>query len=284
MANTFSEQNTKKNKQHYDKVYADVNISRLVNIVTDVHAFLRNKTQIDTSWVCMYYNNFKDQIKGKKVLELGAGDCTNAAVMAALGAKVYANDISTKSGEIISKLNKQVFFKHPITYINGDFLKVNFKESDFDFVIGKAFVHHLTHEQEEAFLEKIRNCLKPEGLVRFVEPAVNNKILDALRWMVPVKGRPSSLQKSKFNQWKLEDPHPNRDNSGKHYKKIGNQFFNEVEIVSVGAIERFNRLFPNASWNRKFRKKAYKLEKLMPKFLQYQLARTQTIIYKFPKK
>jgi SAM-dependent methyltransferase len=232
----------------------------------------------------MYYNNFKEEIKGKKVLELGAGDCSNATVMAALGAKVYANDISNKSGEIIHKLNKQVSFSHPITYIHGDFLKVDFKESDFDIVVGKAFVHHLTHEQEIAFLKKIQNCLKPEGIVRFVEPAVNNKVIDALRWMTPVKGRPSSLQVRKFKQWKLDDPHPIRENSGNHYKKIGLQFFNEVEILSVGGIERFNRFFPNVSWNRKFRKKAYQIERKLPKYLQYQLARTQTIIYKFPKK
>lgn len=284
MLNQFSEKNTEKNKQHYDKLYADVNISRILKIVANVEVYLKNVTTVDTSWVCMYYNGFAEQIKGKKVLELGSGNCYNAAVMAALGAEVYANDISSKSGEIINKLNNEVTFDSPITYINGDFLKTDFKELDFDFVVGKAFVHHLTHEQEKAFLKKIQNCLKPDGIVRYVEPAVNNRFIDELRWMVPVKGRPSSLQIKKFKQWKIDDPHPERDNSGKHYRKIGLEFFKEVEIISIGSIERFNRLFPKAKWNRKFREKAYKAELFLPKFIRYELARTQTIIYKFPKK
>lgn len=284
MTNSISEQVTQKNKLHYDKLYADVNINKIVKIVNNVDAYLDEVTKIDTSWVCMYYDGFAKHLKGKKVLELGCGNCYNAAVMAALGAEVYANDISSKSGDIINKINDEVTFDFPITYINGDFLKVDFSELDFDYVIGKAFVHHLPHDIELQFLEKIQTCLKPDGIVRFVEPAVNNKLLDGLRWLVPVPGRPSSLQTEKFKQWKLEDPHPDRDNSGKHYKTFGLQFFKEVEIISVGAIERFNRLFPNAKWNRKFRKKSYKVELLLPKFIRYELARTQTIIYKFPLK
>ena len=232
----------------------------------------------------MYYDGFAEQLKGKKVLELGCGNCHNAAVMAALGAQVYANDISSRIGDIIHKLNTEADFEHPITYINGDFLKTEFKDQDFDIVVGKAFVHHLTHEQELQFLNKIQACLKVEGMVRFVEPAVNNRFVDWMRWMVPVKGRPSSLQTKKFEQWKINDPHPERDNSRRHYKKVGQQFFKEVDIISVGALERFHRLFPGAKWNRKFRTKAYKAELLLPKYFRDELARTQTIIYKFPKK
>ena len=154
----------------------------------------------------------------------------------------------------------------------------------FDIVIGKAFVHHLTHKQEEQFLKKISKLLKPNGMVRFVEPAVNSKLLDTLRWMVPVSGRPSSLQFKKFKRWHLEDPHPVRDNSGKHFKKTGLQHFNSVKIESVGSIERFHRLFPKASWNRKYRRLAFKLESYLPQFINYYFARTQTITYRLPNK
>lgn len=283
MLTPLSEQNTQKNKEHYDALYAGVNIKRILKIVADVDAYLAEVSSVDTSWVCMYYDGFASQVKGKKVLELGCGNCYNAAVMAALGAQVFANDISSESGVILNKLNAEVNFDYPITFIDGDFLKVKFEISDFDLVVGKAFVHHLTHEQELQFLDKIHQCLKKDGQVRFVEPAVNNRFVDGLRWLVPVSGRPSSLQRNKFKQWKEQDPHPDRNNSGRHYKEIGLKYFKEVEIISIGAIERFNRLFPKARWNRKFRKKAYKLERLLPKFLSYELARTQTIIYKFPK-
>ncbi len=253
MTASTSNQVTEQNKLHYDQVYADVNIDKIIRIVYDVDTFLEKVTKVDTSWVCMYYNGFEKELKGKKVLELGCGNCHNAAVMAALGAQVYANDISTMISDVIDKINEAANFDYPIQYINGDFLKADFKEMGFDYVIGKAFVHHLPHDIELAFLKKIQECLQPNGEVRFVEPAVNNKLLDALRWMIPVPGRPSSLQVKKFKAWKLSDPHPDRDNSGKHYKKVGLQFFKEAEIISIGSIERFNRLFPKAKWNRKFR-------------------------------
>ena len=56
MLNSLSEQNTEKNKQHYDKLYANVNISRILKIVANVEDFLKDVATVDTSWVCMYYN------------------------------------------------------------------------------------------------------------------------------------------------------------------------------------------------------------------------------------
>jgi hypothetical protein len=151
-------------------------------------------------------------------------------------------------------------------------------------VVGKAFLHHLTHETEKEFLKKIIQSLKSDGEARFVEPAVNNKFIDQLRWMVPVTRRPSSLQTKKFKAWLAKDPHPIRDNSEKHYRQLGLRFFKNAETNSIGAIERFHRFLPDNKWNRKYRIFAYKMEKLLPKFLKYHFARTQTIMYKTPLK
>lgn len=278
-----SEHNTTQNRAHYDALYSKLSIDGLLRKLERLDAFLADATATDTSWVCMYQDHFKDRLQGAKVLELGCGDCTNAAVMAALGAQVYANDISDQSGVLIKALNAQADFDFPIQYYQGDFLNLTIDETDFDFVIGKAFVHHLTHEQELAFLDKIVRLLHPEGEVRYVEPAINSAFLDALRWMVPVPGRPSSLQVSRFKAWKALDPHPDRDNSGAHYKRVGQQYFKDVLIVPIGALERFNRLFPKAKWNRAFRRKAYHWERFLPSFLRYRWARTQTIVYRYPK-
>lgn len=282
MLSPTSENNTDKNRLHYDKQYSKTNVRKILKIVDNVDEYLDKVTAVDTSWVCMYSGNFREQLKGKKILELGCGNCYNVAVMAALGAEVFANDISNKSGDIIDALNANVDFKFPIKYLKGDFLKIDVVPTDFDLVVGKAFLHHLTHEQEREFIKKTVASLKPEGGARFVEPAVNNRVLDTLRWMVPVPGRPSSLNNKKFKEWQEKDPHPVRDNSGKHYRALGTASFKNVKIKSFGSIERFNRLFPKAKWNRKFRAKALKFEKYLPKFLQFEFARTQTIIYEFP--
>lgn len=85
-------------------------------IINDIDGFLKVVTTTHISWVGLYHDNFQGELKGKKVLEMG-GDCTNAAVMAALGAEVYANDISTESGRIIAKLNNSYAFEKPIQFI-----------------------------------------------------------------------------------------------------------------------------------------------------------------------
>ena len=99
-------------------------------------------------------------------------------------------------------------------------------------------------DQEIKFTEKIVSILKPNGIVRYFEPAVNNKFLDSLRWLTPVPGRPSKIQTKKFEKWKINDPHPERDNSSKHYEKIGKEYFKETKIVPIGSIERFYRILP----------------------------------------
>lgn len=278
-----SKENTLRNEKHYDEKYAGAGVRHILKMLSNLEAFMQDATQTDTSWVGLYHGNFQEYLKGKKVLELGCGDCTNAAIMAALGADVYANDISQKSGDIIKRLNENYDFPNKITFLHGDFLKVTVPENYFDVVLGKAFVHHLTHEQEIEFTRKIVFMLKPDGMVRYFEPAVNNKFLDEIRWLIPVPGRPSKLQRKKFRQWKLKDPHPERDNSSGHYIKIGKQYFEKTKIVPIGSIERFHRILPK-KYSRKFRRFAFKFEKKLPKSINLSLTRSHLIEYKIPKK
>jgi|GEM_PF-1158365 len=275
---------TQKNQAHYNERYKNVSTVGIEKTLRQLDVSLADATATDTTWVAMFRNGFKAQLKGKKVLDLGCGDCKLSAVMAALGAEVTANDIADKSGEIVAKINASGLLEKPIAFVQGDFLKAAFPAATFDLVVGKAFVHHLTHEQEAAFYKKIAHILKPDGEVRFVEPAVNSKLLDTLRWMVPVSGRPSSLQSKKFATWKAADPHPERSNSSSHYQKMGSKYFQEVEIIPIGFIERFNRLFPKSKNNRAFRRKAYQWEARFPKWVQRYFARAQTVIFRKAKK
>ncbi|HET7360755.1 MAG TPA: class I SAM-dependent methyltransferase, partial [Salinimicrobium sp.] len=231
--------NQHKNKQHYEKLYANYPIKNILYWVNHLDSFLNSATTTETSWFAMYQKDFKNRIAGRKVLEMGCGDCVNAAVMAALGAEVYANDIAAASGEIIKEINKNYKFKTPIIFVEGDFLENDLPSQSFDFVVGKAFLHHLTIPIEEQFLKETARLLKPGGEARFFEPAVNSKILDEIRWHIPINGRPSKFNKEAFKNWKENDPHPDRSFSSQHWKNAGKGFFNEVEIVPVGTLERF---------------------------------------------
>lgn len=277
------DENTLKNENHYDEIYSRVDIESIIKKVNNIENFINDATKTDTSWVGLYFGYFQNQLIDKTVLELGCGDCLNAAVMAKLGAKVYANDISQKSGDIIKALNSKCNFQFPIQFIDGDFLDATVNCDYFDIVIGKAFVHHLTEEQELEFTEKIVTVLKPNGIVRYFEPAVNSKFLDFLRWLTPMPGRPSIIQRKKFKIWKQNDPHPERDNSSNHYKIIGSKYFEYTMIVPIGTIERFCRFIPSR-FNRPLRRFSFKVEKWLPNYMNLLLARSQLIEYKNPKK
>lgn len=282
---TESISNINKNKDFYDKKYKKVNVSGLINTLNNLDAFLDDATTTDISWVGMYANNFKDSVKDKKIMELGCGNCANVAVLAALGAEVIANDISNYSEDIINALNSNYNFEHDIVFVKGDFTSHNLSKHSLDMVIGKAFLHHLTLEHELEVIKKISQVLKPNGEARFFEPAINSKFLDELRWAMPMDNRPSKLFSPKaFKEWEESDPHPHRDNSSKHFKDLGYQFFRETEIIPMGMLERFYRILPfSRKTVRKYRRMALKLEKFVPKFIQYFGARSQTIIYKTPR-
>ncbi|WP_423818455.1 class I SAM-dependent methyltransferase [Salinimicrobium sp. TIG7-5_MAKvit] len=277
------DENQKKNREHYEKLYANYNIRNILSWINNLDAFLASATTTDTSWFAMYQRNFRKRIKGKRVLEMGCGDCVNAAVMAALGAEVFANDIAAASGEIVKKLNASYDFKYPIVFVEGDFLKNKLPSASFDFVVGKAFLHHLTLPVEKLFLKETARLLTSEGEARFFEPAVNSQILDALRWHIPVKGRPSKFHRTAFNKWKENDPHPDRTFSSKHFEKAGREFFKEVETIPVGTLERFSRFMQGGKTRNKYRRWALNFEKQLPSSWNKPLTRSQLILYKNPK-
>ncbi|APG60125.1 class I SAM-dependent methyltransferase [Christiangramia salexigens] len=278
--NTEDRLNQKKNEEHYNRKYTSFSVQSILWKLNNLEEYLENAISTDTSWHAMYQGDFKSAIRGKKILEMGCGDCTNAAIMSALGAEVFANDIASSSGAIVKQLNESFNFDHPIVFLEGDFLNNNLPSCSFDIIVGKAFLHHLTVPVEKKFLKETARLLKQDGEARFFEPAVNNKWLDALRWFIPVPGRPSKIQKVAFQTWKENDPHPERSFNSKHWEKAGKEFFECVEILPLGSLERFSRILRNKQSRWKFRKWAFKTEKKIPQNLRRSFARSQLIIYK----
>jgi 2-polyprenyl-3-methyl-5-hydroxy-6-metoxy-1,4-benzoquinol methylase len=274
--------NIQTNKDHYDEFYSKTNVDSIIAKLNDLDRFLSDATLTDTSWHGMYFNDFAGRIKGKKVFEVGSGDGLNALIMAKLGAEVTANDVSKQSGRIIQEISSKLGIQN-IDFVSGDFRQIPVTAGSFDFVIGKAFLHHLTHELESEFLARTASLLKANGEARFFEPATNSQTLDKLRWMVPVPGRPSNLNKRAFAEWKTNDPHPDRDNSSDHYINSGERFFAKVEVVPIGTIERFCRLLPEGKLNRKYRRWAHRVQPRLPFWLRHNAARSQLIIYQQPK-
>lgn len=227
-----SELNIAKNTEHYAHRYARVNAETLVSKVRRLKAFFDDATRTDTSWHGFYHGGFADRLAGRRVLELGCGDGLNALVMASFGAEVVANDLTHETERILKEAASKLQIDSLQVSI-GDFAAIPFEACSFDFVVGKDFLHHLTHELEHHYLSKAARLLKPTGECRFFEPAINSPFLDKLRWMIPVPGRPSILSKRQFRKWKEHDPHPERDNCSDHFAHVGREFFCDVDIVVI---------------------------------------------------
>ncbi len=274
---------TVKNKQHYDALYAKVDVGKLVKRVRNLKQFLADAVATDTSWHGLYQGGLQNRLASLRVLELGAGDGLNALVMAALGAEVMAVDISEATPVIIREAASELGLDRRVGGYAGDFLSMsNFPPGSFDLVVGKAFLHHLDHATESLFLHKSAELLRPTGEARFVEPAVNSAVLDILRYLIPVPGRPSLLSRSAFRAWKRADPHPVRDNGSAHFREAAGKEFDRVEIVCFGCIERFERLLPGGNLCRSFRRLAFRLESALPQRCNELLARTQLIVCREP--
>jgi SAM-dependent methyltransferase len=281
--------NTLANQAHYDAVYRRVAIERLVDSLRrwrdvdgSLEQWLQDATSTHMSWHGFYYEGFASRLCGRRVLELGSGDGSNACVMAALGADVTANDVSTEAMKIITQVARGARLPN-LRAIPGTFDAAPLEAGSFDYVVGKSFLHHLTHEVEAGYLARIGGLLRREGEARFVEPATNNKLLDTLRWAVPVPGRPSALRRAAFRSWKAGDPHPDRDNSSAHYVAVGRRFFEDVRIVPFGSVERLHRLLPRNRLQRGFRQWANRFEERLGMGFRQAMARTQTIILRRPR-
>lgn len=277
-------ENVRENEQHYDDSYRDVNVDEIVSVIKNFQPFFDDAVKTDTSWHGMYLDGFDQRLKGKRVLELGCGNGVNALAMAALGAEVIAVDISSESTRIVNEAAKELgFTNEQVQGIPGDFAALDLGDQTFDFIVGKAFLHHLTEELECEYLEKAARLMKPDGEARFFEPAENSPMLDALRWMVPVRNRPSSLNRRAFEEWKASDPHPDRSNASKTYLSNAAKYFDEVKAHSIGSIERFCKLLPSGSFNRKYRRWAHRVDARFPQWIRHKFARSQTLVYRCPK-
>lgn len=277
-----SELTISRNREHYDHEYAHVNVDILVDKVRRLKTFFDDATKTDTSWHGFYHGGFADRIAKKRVLELGCGNGLNALVMASFGAEVVANDLSRETERILKDAASKLQIESLQVSV-GDFATIPFEPRSFDFIVGKAFLHHLTPELEDEYLSKAARLLKPTGEARFCEPAVNSPLLDKVRWMVPVPGRPSMLSKTKFRKFQEQDPHPERDNSSDHYRRLGKKFFFDVGIVPLGSLERFCRLMPQGSFNRRFRRWAHRVEAGLPMWFRLKAARSQLIAFGRPR-
>lgn len=109
----------------------------------------------------------KKDLKGKRVLEIGAGDLRLSSYLASKGASVTAIDMSDDLKSLKKELPREI--NKSITCIEGDFLNFDFKAQKFDIIIAMEVLEHI--EEEELFLKKISSLLMKNGIIVISVPA-----------------------------------------------------------------------------------------------------------------
>ncbi len=283
-----TERSVRENKAKYDRVYGAADREKILRRVRDTDGFLERVTRTNPDWRGIAgmevrgERSFYHDLRGKSILELGCGNGLNALIMASLGADVVANDTSSASAALIRDLAAELDISN-IVPVTGELPELGLEARSFDIVVGKAFLHHLTHEQEERYMAEVARLVRLDGHARFFEPAVNSRLLDAMRLAVPVPGRPSSLQRAAFARWRADDPHPDRDNSTRRYRSVAERYFEDVTITLSGGLDRLTRLVPEGSGAQRFRALTYRVERRLPHAVRHVMARAQLMVCRGPR-
>ncbi len=104
----------------------------------------------------------KGLIPKGKALDICCGAGTNTVYLAEKGFQVTGIDISSKAVEYARKKAEQANVK--INFMVQNFLKLPFKDEEFDFVFDMGCFHHVEVEDRNIFIKRISRVLKNDGL------------------------------------------------------------------------------------------------------------------------
>ena len=189
------------------------------------------------------WNDLKREIgdlKGKRILEVGMGLGKFSVFLAKQGAEVTGIDI----GENLVKFATELAVVNNVkcNFINSSTTNLDLQVESFDLIIGLVFLHHLTEENVlEAFF-KFNRILKPNGKAIFVEPVENSRIFNFLQNLIPLRNRPSIMQRKAWKKYikNLDDRVMNND----ELKNLGNSCnFKYTKLYSYGLTIRLSALF-----------------------------------------
>lgn len=125
-------------------------------------------------------------LNGKRVLDVGCGDGSNAVLLAKLGAQVVGIDISAKSIALAEKRAEISGVTNSVRFVCSPLEQAQMPANYFDLVWGDTILHHLI-ENLELLLQSLALWSKPGAMMLFAEPVNFNRTLRRIRFMVPVK-------------------------------------------------------------------------------------------------
>jgi SAM-dependent methyltransferase len=177
-------------------------------------------------------------LRGKKVLDIGAGLGESSIYFALRGAQVTAVDLSPMMIEKIITLGKQYGVEIEGRVSNGE--NLNVPSDQFDVIYLANTIHHL--ENRAALFEQMFRALKPGGFFFSYDPLAYNPVINIYRRMATRVRTPDEAP------LKIEDLRLAR----KYFSNVGHREFWLSTLLLFAKYYLKDRVHPNSDryWKR----------------------------------
>lgn len=116
-------------------------------------------------------------LKGKKILDVGAGLGESSVYFALQGAEVYFNDISPKMGEFAQSLAEKHGVK--LNLLIAPIEELQLHKDFFDIIYCANLIHHIPPQDQEMWIKTMSETLTPKGVLVTIDPLKYNP---AINW------------------------------------------------------------------------------------------------------
>jgi SAM-dependent methyltransferase len=177
-------------------------------------------------------------LRGKKVLDIGAGLGESSIYFALSGAQVTAVDLSPMMIEKIIALGKQYGVEVEGRVSNGE--NLNVPSGQFDVIYLANTIHHL--QNRTALFEQMSRALKPGGVFFSYDPLAYNPVINIYRRMATRVRTPDEAP------LKIEDLRLAR----KYFSNVGHREFWLSTLLLFAKYYLKDRVHPNSDryWKR----------------------------------
>ncbi len=265
----------------FGSFYEEVDPAALVEGLDDVDARLDQWRKTSQAERLFWDQELMDRIRGARVLEIGGGSGWCTLLMLQSGAAhVTLQEITPSTERLATEAARLLGAEDRLTVKIGNPMELDFGEQ-FDVVVGHLVFHHIPTEIEVEFARMMARNTTDKGWMRIVDPAVNWRALDDLRWALPAPGRPSKFSK-KWAAWKAQDEHPDRDNSTPHVTKVFEQAYSSVRSEPTAGLSRLHRWVDSEKYHDRALEWLNRLDTKLPQSLQQRIAAQHVITAERP--
>lgn len=160
--------------QREEKFHDEWAMSEDVNEI-DVYSLFDSFVAQENSYILQELG----ELKGKRILDVGAGLGESSVYFAMKGAEVYFNDISPKMGEFAEKLAAKHGVK--LNLLIAPIEKLELHKDFFDIIYCANLIHHVPPGDQEMWIRTMSESLKSGGNLVTIDPLKYNPAINIYR-------------------------------------------------------------------------------------------------------